>query len=55
MRFTLADATPVVCSRARCTRALQAAQVMPVTGMVQDSVGGARVSGMVGLSHPAPR
>jgi hypothetical protein len=34
MRFTLAPLTPGVRSSVRCTRALQAAQVMPCTGMV---------------------
>jgi hypothetical protein len=46
IRLTLADDTPPVCSSVRCTRPLQAAHVMPVTGMVQDSEDGDRVSGI---------
>jgi hypothetical protein len=46
MRLTLADATPGVFSSARCTRPLQAAHVIPVTGMVQDSAGDAGASGV---------
>jgi hypothetical protein len=38
IRFTLAELTPGVRSRVRWTLALQAAQVMPVTGMVAESV-----------------
>ena len=49
MRFTFAVATPGVRSSVRCTRPLHAAQVIPVTGMVQDSVGGVSVSDIVSL------
>src|SRR5512147_2372710 len=38
IRFTLADATPGARSSVRWMRALQAAQVIPVTGMVARSV-----------------
>jgi hypothetical protein len=53
MRFTLAEATPSVRSSVRCTRPLHAAHVMPITGMVQDSLGVANVSGMT--IGPSPR
>jgi hypothetical protein len=35
IRLTLAELTPGAFSRVRCTLALQAAQVMPETGMVE--------------------
>src|SRR5690242_17465985 len=41
IRFTFADRTPSARSSERCTRPLQAAQVIPATGMVHDSVGSA--------------
>jgi hypothetical protein len=36
--LTLAELTPAVFSSVRCTLALQAAQVIPETGMVAESV-----------------
>src|SRR5882724_824678 len=51
IRLTEAELTPGVRSSERCTRPLQAAQVMPVTGIVQtalaaDIVQGRRVAGV---------
>src|SRR5690348_10671141 len=65
IRFTFADRTPSARSSERCTRPLQAAQVIPATGMVHDSVGSAGAVVVMGLlpglgdegathhSHPA--
>src|SRR5262249_5418893 len=43
IRFTFALSTPGACSSARCTRALHAAHVMPVTLIVADEDEGATV------------
>ena len=43
IRFTVASATPGVRASVRCTRAWQAAQVMPVTGMTRRDAAGVSV------------